>query len=174
MKKSLVISIFLTGSLVFPILLFSSISLHWSLRMSFLSLLAILWNSAFTWVYLSFSPLPLASLLFIAICKASSDNHFTFLHVFFLEMVLIPVSCTMSWTSAHSSSGTLPIRSNPLNLFITSLAPPIRTRPSFSLSQSLPSGSLQKLILLHRGVEFSHPPKCGRMFCDKESEYTEV
>ena len=39
--------IFLKRSLVFPILLFSSISLHWSLRKAFLSLLAILWNSAF-------------------------------------------------------------------------------------------------------------------------------
>ena len=38
--------IFLKRSLVFPILLFSSISLHWSLRKPFLSLLAILWNSA--------------------------------------------------------------------------------------------------------------------------------
>ena len=36
------------------ILLLSSISLHWSLRKAFLSLLAILWNSAFKWVYLSF------------------------------------------------------------------------------------------------------------------------
>ena len=53
--------IFLKRSLVFPILLFSSITLHWSLRKAFLSLLAILWNSAFK--YLSFSPLPLASLL---------------------------------------------------------------------------------------------------------------
>ena len=43
-----------------------------------------------------------------------------FLHSFFLGMVLIPVSCTMSWTSVHSSSGTLSIRSNPLNLSITS------------------------------------------------------
>ena len=43
--------------LVFPILLFSSISLHWSLRKAFLSPLAVLWNSAFKWVYLSFSPL---------------------------------------------------------------------------------------------------------------------
>ena len=42
--------------LVFPFLLFSSISLHWSLRKAFLSLLGILWNSAFKWVYLSFSP----------------------------------------------------------------------------------------------------------------------
>ena len=56
--------IFLKRSLVFPILLLSSISLHWSLRKTFLSLLAILWNSAFKWVYVSFSPLPLACLFF--------------------------------------------------------------------------------------------------------------
>ena len=116
----LVSLIFLTRSLVFPILLFSSISFHWSLRNAFLSLLAILWNSAFKWEYLSFSPLPFTSLLFSVICKASSDNHFAFLHFFFLGMVLIPVSCTVSWTSIHSSSGTLSIRSNPLNLFVTS------------------------------------------------------
>ena len=35
-------------------------------------------------------------LLFTAICKASSDNHFAFLHFFFLGMVLIPVSYAMS------------------------------------------------------------------------------
>ena len=79
-----------------------------------------LWNFAFKWVYLSFSASPLASLLFSAICKASSDNHFAFLHFFFLGMVLIPASCTVSQTSVHSSSGTLSIRSNPLNLFLTS------------------------------------------------------
>ena len=50
----LVSLIFLKRSLVFPILLFSSIYLHWSLRKAFLSLLAILWNSAFKWVYLFF------------------------------------------------------------------------------------------------------------------------
>ena len=94
--------------------------LHWSLRKAFLSLLAILWNSAFKWVYLSFSPLPFTSLLFIAVCKASSDNHFAFLHFFFLRMVLITTSYKMSWTSIHSSSGTLSIRPNPLNLFVTS------------------------------------------------------
>ena len=38
----------------------------------------------------------LASLLFTAICKASSDSHFVFLHFFSMGMVLIPVSCTMS------------------------------------------------------------------------------
>ena len=81
---------------------------------------AILWNSAFKWVYLSFSPLLFASLLFTAICKASSDSHFAFFHFFFLWVVLIPVSCTMSHTSIHNSSGTLSVRSSPLNLFLTS------------------------------------------------------
>ena len=80
--------IFMKQSLVFPILLFSSISLHWSLRKAFLSLLAVLWNSAFKWVYLFFSPLPFASFLFSTICKASSSNHFAFLHFFFFGMVL--------------------------------------------------------------------------------------
>ena len=73
----------------------------------FLISLSILWNSAYKWVYLSFSPLPFVSLLFSAISKPSSDNHFAFLHFFFLRMVLIPASCTMSQTSVHSSLGTL-------------------------------------------------------------------
>ena len=93
---SLVALILLRRSLVFPILLFSSISLHSSLRKAFLSLLALLWNSAFKWIYLSFSPLPLASLLFSAICKAFSFNHFAFLHFFLLGMVLITASSTVS------------------------------------------------------------------------------
>ena len=100
-------SVFLKRSLVFPILLFSSVSLYWSLRKAFLSLIVVLWNSAFKWVYLPFYPLPLASLLFSAICKASLDNHFAFLHFFFLKVVLITASYTMSWTSIPSSSGTL-------------------------------------------------------------------
>ena len=95
----LVSLIFLKRSLVFPIL-FSSISLHWLLRKAFLSLLAILWNSTFKWVYLSFSLLLFTSLLFTDICKASSDSRFAFLHLYFLGMVVISVFCTMSWTSA--------------------------------------------------------------------------
>ena len=92
---------------VFPSLLFSSISLHWSLRKAFLSLLPILWNSAFRCLYLSFFPLLFIFLLFTAIGYISSDSHFVFLHFFSMGMVLIPVSCTMSRTSVHSSSGTL-------------------------------------------------------------------
>ena len=105
--------IFLKRSLVFPILLFSSIFFALITAEGFL-------NSAFKWVYLSFSPLPFTSLLFTSLYKTSSDNHFAFLHFFFLGMILIPASCTMSRTSVHSSSGTLPIRSKPLNLFLTS------------------------------------------------------
>ena len=72
--------------------------LHWSLRKALLSLLALLWNS---------SPLSFASLLFAAICKASSEKHVSFLHFFFLGMVLILASYIMSQISIHSSSGTL-------------------------------------------------------------------
>ena len=116
---TMIFLIFLKWSLVFPILLFSSIFLHWSLRKAFFSLLAILWKSAFDWVYLSFFPLFYISLLFKAICKTSSDSHFAFLHFLFFRMVLIPLSCTMSQTSFHSSSGILTIRSHLLNLFLT-------------------------------------------------------
>ena len=73
----------------------------------FLISLCYFWNSAFKWDYLSFSPLFFASLPFTAVCKASSDNHFALLHFFSMGMVLISVSCIMSRTSVHSSSGTL-------------------------------------------------------------------
>ena len=67
----LVSLIFLKRSLVFPILLVSSISFYWSLKKAFLTLplLAILWNFTFKWVHLSFSPLLFTCLLFTAICK---------------------------------------------------------------------------------------------------------
>ena len=62
----------------------------------------------------------LVSLLFSALCKATSDSHFSPLHFFFIGDDLITASCTMSRTSVHSSSGTLSIRSSPLSLFVTS------------------------------------------------------
>ena len=117
---SVISLIFFKRSLVFSILLFSSISLQCSLRKGVLSLLAILWNSAFRWVYLSFCPLLFASLPFSAIYKASSDNHFASLLLFFLQMVLITAYCTMSWTSGYGSSANLSIRIKPWNLFVTS------------------------------------------------------
>ena len=50
-------------------------------------------------IFFFFPPLPFTSLLFSAICEASSDNHFAFLHFFSLGMILIPASCTMSGPS---------------------------------------------------------------------------
>ena len=89
---------FLKRCLVFPILLFPSISLNLSLGKAFLSLLAILWDSAFRWIYLSFSPFflfpffifLLLSFHFSANCKASSDNHFALLHFFFSQQSQLP------------------------------------------------------------------------------------
>ena len=51
----------------------------------FFTLLAILWNFAFRQVYLPFSPWPFTSLLYSAICKASSDTHFSFYSFLFLR-----------------------------------------------------------------------------------------
>ena len=127
----LVSLLFLKGSLVFPILLFSSIYLHWSLRKSLSSIFAILWNYALKWVYLSFSPLPFTSLLFTAIFKASSDNHFACLNFFFLGMVLILASCTISQTSVHSSSATLSVL---IPWFY--LSPPLYNRKGFDLGHT--------------------------------------
>ena len=100
-----------------PILLFSSLSLHWSLRKAFSSLLAILWNSAFKWVYLSFSPLPLATLLFSPIYKASSGNHFAFFAFRFLgdgldHCLLYNVTNLHPYFFRYSV-----FRSNPLSIF---------------------------------------------------------
>ena len=102
MKCSLGISNFLED---ISSLSHSIVFLHFfALRKAFLCLLAILWNSAFRCLYLSFSPLLFASLLFTAICKASSDSLFGFLHFFFLKMVLIPVSYAVSWNSSWTIS----------------------------------------------------------------------
>ena len=60
--------------------------------------LAILWNSEFKRVYPSFSSLLLASLLFPASCKASSDSHFAFWHFFSLgyyQIICYIVPCMM-------------------------------------------------------------------------------
>ena len=97
--------IFLKRSLVFPSLLFSSISLHWLLRKAFLSLLAILWNSAFKWVYLSFSPLLFASLLFTAILRPPQTAILLFRISFRwgLSWSLCPVQCHKHPSIVHQS-----------------------------------------------------------------------
>ena len=56
-------------------------------------------------VYLSFSPLPFASLLFSIICKASSDNYFALLHFFSLGIVWSPppVQCHKPLSIIHQT-----------------------------------------------------------------------
>jgi len=149
MKCFLLSRVFLKRSLVFPILLFSFTSLHCSLKRAFLCVLAVLWSSPFSWVYLSLSPLPFTSLLFSAICNASSDNHFAFLNFFFLGMVLVTTSCTMLQTSVHSSSVTLSTKSSPLNL-----SSPLHNHKGFDLG--------------HWSSGFPHFLRFEPEFCNKE------
>ena len=141
--------------------------LHWSPRKAFLSLLAILWNSAFKSVYLFYSRLPFASLLFTAICKASSDNHFAFLHFFSLGMVLIPASCTMSQTSIHSSSGTLSIRSNPLNLFVILALCSLRGRQERRWWMPYPQQLHFNRAIGSRNADLSSPPHSPNTICSR-------
>ena len=155
----LISPILLKRSLVFPILLFCSTSLHCLLKkaffffsffkykfiyfnwrlitlqycigFAFLSLLNVLWNSAFSWMYLSLS-LPFTSLLRSAICKASSKRRQPFcLLGFFFGMVLVTASCTKLQTSIHSSSGSL----SDLIPWIYSL-PPLYNHKGFDLSHT--------------------------------------
>ena len=116
----LVFQILLKRSLVFSVLIVFIYFFAFITEAGFLIFLCYSLELCFQKVYVSFSLLPLDPLLLSSHYKASSDNHFALLHFFFLGMVLITASCTMSWTSIHSSSGTLSIRSNPLNLFVTS------------------------------------------------------
>ena len=113
-KVPLVSPIFLKKFLVFLILLFSSISLHCLRRPSYLSLLFLGFSIQLGISFLS--PLPFAFLLSSAICYTSSDHHFALMDFFFFGMVLVTALCTILWTAIHSSSGTLFISSNTLNL----------------------------------------------------------
>ena len=62
-------------------------------------------KTACKWVYLSFSPLLFASLLFTAICKASSDNHFAFCISFSWgwSWFLSPVQCHKPPSIVHQA-----------------------------------------------------------------------
>ena len=116
----LVSLIFLKRSLIFLILLFSSISLHWSRgRLSYLSLLffGTLHSNGYILPFLLcfhflFSQLFLRppQIVILLFCISFSWGW----------SWSLGTSYTMSQTSIHSSSGTPSIRSNPLNLIVTS------------------------------------------------------
>ena len=65
----LISQVFLKRSLVFSFLLFSPIFIHCLLKNAFLSLCAVLWKSAFSWIYISLSPLLFTSLCSLAIVR---------------------------------------------------------------------------------------------------------
>ena len=107
MKCSLGISNFLEeiSSLSHSVLFLFLCIDHWR-RLSYLCLLFSGTLHSDGYIF-AFSPLPFNSLVFSAICKASADNHFAFLHLFFLGMVLITKSCAVLGTLVYSSLGTL-------------------------------------------------------------------
>ena len=72
-------------------------------RPSYLSLVFLeSWHSVgYKFLFL----LCLLLLFFSDICKASSDNHFAFLHLF--SMLLMTTSCRKLWTFIYSSSDTV-------------------------------------------------------------------
>ena len=91
----LVSLIFLKRSLVFPILFFFLYFFALITEEGFLISSCYSLELCIQILYLSFSPLLFASLLFTAICKASPDSHFAFLHFFSMGMSwsLSPVQC---------------------------------------------------------------------------------
>ena len=82
---------------------------HWR-SLSYLSLLLFgtLNSNGYVFPFLLCLTLLFFSQLFV---RPSQTTILAFLHFFFLGMVLITDSCTMSRTFIHSSSGTLSIRS---------------------------------------------------------------
>ena len=112
------VSVIFLRSLVFPILMFSSMSLHCFLgRLSYLSLLffGTLHSDAYIFPFLLCFSLLFFSQLFV---RPPHTAFLLLLHFFSMGMVLIPVSCTMSRTSVHSFSGTLSIRSSLIGSYV--------------------------------------------------------
>ena len=71
------------------------------------------------------------------------------------EVTIIFITSTIVWPQVNNRQGTQPHPSaEDWIKDLLSMAPPIRTRPSFPLSQSLPLGSFHKpLILLHQRAQ---------------------
>ena len=104
--------VFLKRSLVFPILLFSSISLHWSLRKAFLSLLAILWNSAFWWCSVAQSCPTLCDPMAASLSVPHHLLKFAQVHVHYINDAIQPshpLTLFSFCPQSFPASGTFPI-----------------------------------------------------------------
>ena len=71
------------------------------------------------------------------------------------EVAIIFITSTIVWPQVNSREGTqLHPSTQHWIKDLLSMAPPIKTRPSFPLSQSVPSGSFQKpLILIYQRAD---------------------
>ena len=115
----LVSLIFLKRSLVFPILFFSSISFHWSLRKAFLSLLLFfgtLHSNGYIFPFLVCFSLLFFSQLFVRPPQTAI--------LLFCISLSWGWSCSLSPVQCHEPSSIVHealclIRSSPLNLFLT-------------------------------------------------------
>ena len=97
-------------SLVFPILLLSSISLPWSLRKAFLSLLAILWNSSFRCLYLSFFFFCFSLIFFSQLFVKPAQTTILFFYISFpwrWSWSLSPVQCQEPLSIVHQALSDL-------------------------------------------------------------------
>ena len=115
----LVSLVFLKRSLVFPILFFPLfLCTDHRGSLSYLSLLffGTLHANGYNFHFL----LCLSLLFFSQLFIRPPQTTICFFEFLFMRIVLINGSYTMSWMSVHSSLGTLSIRSNLLNLFVTS------------------------------------------------------
>ena len=125
---------------MFPSLLFSFISLHHSLKKAFLSLLAILWNSALSWVYLSF--FLCLSLLFFSQTFVRPPQTTTWLLTIFLvdgfgHHLMCITSCRLQ-DSQWQQQGQGALCSRALSNISSNLPrPPFPAPPSGPLSQLL-------------------------------------
>ena len=118
----LIFPVFMKRSLFFLLMLFSSSFMHCSLIR--LSCLWVLFFGMLPLVGCNF-PFSLGFLLLFLLQlfeKVSWDNPFAFLLFFFFGMALFAASCTVLWTSIHSSSGALLTSHNLLNIWVTSTA----------------------------------------------------
>ena len=106
-------------SLVFPILFFSPFLCIVHLgTLSYLSLLFFGTPHSYGCIFPFLICLSL--LFFTQLFARPPQTTFCLLHLLFLRMVLITTSFAVLQTSIHTSSGTLSITSNPVNLFVTS------------------------------------------------------
>ena len=109
-------------------------------------------------MYLSLSPLLFISLLFSGICKVSSDNHFAFLHFFFLGIVLV-ITFTQCYKHPPPHSSSVQFSSVAQSSVMSDSATPwtASCQPSLSITNSW---SLLKLMSIESVMPSNHLILC--------------